>query len=194
MVRHGLTIGNEQGRYVGITDESLSDKGRKELVKTAQLLEKFNPDLVWSSPMKRCVETARLLFPKKEVKLVEGFEECNFGEFEYKNYQELNHNPEYQKFIDSNGLSGFPNGELPEVFRARCQEAFLREVESFKKNSSNEGKKIAMIVHGGTIMSILDKFSEPNKDYFSWQVKNGNGFTGRLLLEDMKITELKKLW
>ena len=32
------------------------------------------------------------------------------------------------------------------------------------------------MVHGGTIMAILDAFSSPHKDYYDWQVGNGEGF------------------
>ena len=33
-----------------------------------------------------------------------------------------------------------------------------------------------MIVHGGTIMAILDEYSSPHEDFFHWQVNNCEGF------------------
>ena len=33
-----------------------------------------------------------------------------------------------------------------------------------------------MVIHGGTIMSILDGFAVPHRDYFDWQVKNLEGY------------------
>ena len=37
------------------------------------------------------------------------------------------------------------------------------------------------------LSSILDRFSEPHKDYYDWQVENGHGYVGDLLLDDKKV-------
>ena len=34
----------------------------------------------------------------------------------------------------------------------------------------------ALIVHGGTIMAIMESFAQPAGNYFDFQVKNGEGF------------------
>mgnify|MGYP000815408110 CR=1 FL=1 len=85
MIRHGKTYGNTLGRYIGVTDEPLCEEGKKELEqRTMDTVE-----LLFVSPLKRCLETADVLYPyAKQVKIPE-FAECNFGEFENKNYQEL---------------------------------------------------------------------------------------------------------
>ena len=85
MIRHGKTYGNTLGRYIGVTDEPLCEEGKKELEqRTMDTVE-----LLFVSPLKRCLETADILYPyAKQVKIPE-FAECNFGEFENKNYQEL---------------------------------------------------------------------------------------------------------
>ena len=88
MIRHGKTYGNTLGRYIGVTDEPLCEEGKKELEqRTMDTVE-----LLFVSPLKRCLETADILYPyAKQVKIPE-FAECNFGEFENKNYQELKDN------------------------------------------------------------------------------------------------------
>ena len=40
----------------------------------------------------------------------------------------------------------------------------------------NQWEEVAMVVHGGTIMSILDAYGFPKQDYFSWHVNNGEGY------------------
>lgn len=52
--------------------------------------------------MKRCMETAKLIF-KENFYEVEELRECDFGIFENKNYKELSDCPEYQAWIDSGG-------------------------------------------------------------------------------------------
>ena len=99
LYRHGKTKGNEEGRYLGRTDESLSEEGKKAL------REKRMPpaEAVFSSPKKRCQETAALFFPGQCRIIVPDLRECDFGIFENKNWRELSGNPAYQKWIDSGG-------------------------------------------------------------------------------------------
>lgn len=113
MIRHGKTKGNREHRYVGSTDEPL-------LFESVCLLkERKMPkvDVLYTSPLKRCMETASLLFPKMKQRVIVDFRECEFGEFEYKNYEELNGNPDYQRFIDTMGECGFPGGEDRKHFK-----------------------------------------------------------------------------
>lgn len=173
MLRHGRTYGNTRGRYIGRTDERLLDAEREALAR----LRPEPVECVFASPMLRCRETAELLYPGQEPVLLDDFRECDFGEFENKNYQELSGNESYQKWIDSNGTLGFPGGESQIGFRSRCLGAFDKLVELC---AEREIGTAAMVVHGGTIMSILAEYGVPRAGYFSWQVKNGEGYRVRM--------------
>lgn len=173
MIRHGMTKGNLERRYVGTTDEPLLPEGREEL---RERKEARAVNIVYVSPMRRCRETATILFPHAEQICVEEFRECDFGAFEYKNYQELSKTKEYQHFIDTEGAYGFPAGETREMFIARCAEGFRRVCKEH-----DESEDIVMVVHGGTIMALLDRYSEPHQNYYTWQVKNGGGFSMELV-------------
>ena len=61
--------------------------------------------------MKRCLETAALIYPNLSMDTNVLLRECDFGKFENKNYHELSEVKEYQEWIDSNGTLPFPNGE-----------------------------------------------------------------------------------
>ena len=165
LIRHGKTQGNLEYRYIGSrTDESLCPQG------IAELKQKQYPAVVrvFVSPMKRCLETAAFLYPGVPVEIVEDFRECDFGDFENKNYAELNGRADYQAWIDSNGEMPFPNGESRAVFAARCVRAFQRiDIQT---------EACAIIAHGGTIMAIMEQYAEPKADYYHFQVKNGEGF------------------
>ena len=63
-IRHGQTKGNEEKRYIGRTDESLSQKGIEEIKNRLYP----DADTVWVSPMKRCVETAKIIYPDSKYK------------------------------------------------------------------------------------------------------------------------------
>ena len=86
LIRHGMTVGNKEQRYIGSrTDEPLCEEGRAALNQT--LLPRR--ELLFVSPMKRCLETAELLFPGQETIVIPELTECDFGRFENKNYLEL---------------------------------------------------------------------------------------------------------
>ena len=183
LIRHGKTAGNLLGRYIGSrTDEPLCDEGREELA-GKQLPE---VERLYVSPMKRCVETAEILWPgfdRKEMQKVTDLRECDFGDFENKNYKELSGNEDYQAWIDSNGTLPFPNGESMDAFKSRCLEAFARIVEDVSGAEQEwiaSGKtgifRAGIVVHGGTIMAILEQYGYPKAAYFDYQVKNGCGY------------------
>ncbi|MCM1226363.1 MAG: histidine phosphatase family protein [Clostridium sp.] len=166
-IRHGYTRGNLEHRYIGRTDEPLSAYGIKEIQK--RLYPKA--DHVITSPMKRCIETAQIIYPNIKPIVAADFRECDFGDFEGKSYTELNGDPYYQKWIDSGGEISFPNGESPQDFRERCCTAFINEINKLPQNAS-----VSLVVHGGTVMSILSRFFVPKRSYFDFQIKNGCGF------------------
>lgn len=183
LIRHGKTAGNLLGRYIGSrTDEPLCDEGREGLA-GKQLPE---VERLYVSPMKRCVETAEILWPgfdRKKMQKVTDLRECDFGDFENKNYKELSGNGDYQAWIDSNGTLPFPNGESMDAFKSRCLEAFARIVEEVSGAEQEwivSGKtgifRAGIVVHGGTIMAILEQYGYPKAAYFDYQVKNGCGY------------------
>lgn len=177
LIRHGKTAGNIAKKYIGTTDELLCPEGISEIKK----INYPACDLVISSPMKRCIQTAEIIYSDKKIIIHEGLKECDFGDFEGKNYIQLTGNRDYQKWIDSNGTDTFPNGENPENFRKRCVKNFLEIVDNYNNIV------VSIIVHGGTIMSIMEKFSDTERDYYGWNVKNGHGFvveysTGKIVV------------
>ena len=179
-IRHGLTAGNLEKRYIGRTDEPLCTEGIAQL-KTLNLP---NCEAVVCSPMKRCIQTAEILFPQRGYLIKKELRECDFGDFEGMNYMELSHNADYQKWIDSGGSMPFPNGEAPEDFRKRCLNAFERIVKEY-----GAAESIAFVVHGGTIMSILEKYAVPCRDYFDFQCENGHGYCCQWNGSELVITE-----
>lgn len=177
-VRHGKTAGNQEGRYVGRTDEPLLAESIRALRAEASEQGKVpQVELVVTSPMLRCRQTAEALYPGVTAWVQEGLEEMDFGEFEYKNYQELNGNPAYQAYIDSGGSTGFPGGEPLEAFKQRCRKAFLAALARVRKAGASSA---AFVVHGGTIMAVLETWGVPEKSYFQWQIKNGERLEGEI--------------
>ena len=74
-IRHGMTAANKEHRYLGTTDEPLSTEGQHRLISQWKTKEELllHVDKVYSSPMKRCLETAQLLFEQGEKMVRDGF-------------------------------------------------------------------------------------------------------------------------
>ena len=178
LIRHGMTPGNEEHRYIGRTDEPLSQKGREQLLTLQKKGVYPAAACVAASPLERCRQTAELLYPGQAPCVFDQFREMDFGAFEGHNCEELKADVRYQAWIDSNGTLPFPGGESNEAFRKRCCQAFQRITEGLQKQEEKTGQTLraAVVVHGGTIMAILERFGTPKKNYFDYQVKNGCGY------------------
>ncbi len=192
-IRHGKTLGNLSKRYIGTTNQPLCKEGILEL-KNLHSKEIYPAShLIYVSPLTRCIETAKILYPNQPLLSCEQLRECDFGEFENKNYKELQSHPYYQKWVDSNGQLPFPNGETPSLFTERCIKGFLACVHHTPyKNSYVHGLTAwtTFVVHGGTIMSILSELTNPKGDYFNFQVENGQGYLCEYNFDNQVLTVL----
>lgn len=176
MIRHGATQSNKEHRYLGRTDETLSKEGREELETYRKSRCYPEVDRLFVSPMRRCIETAKILYPHLEPVCIPEWAEMDFGAFEGKNYIELKEDERYQRWIDSNGTLPFPEGESREAFIRRCEKGFRKMVRmaSVPIHAEEPGRTVGMIVHGGTIMALMSRYC--GGDYFSYQTANGRGY------------------
>lgn len=175
LIRHGMTKGNKTRKFIGgKTDEPVCAEGKEMLKKRA-----YEPvEMVFTSPMLRCRQTAQEIYPKQKMHVVETFRECDFGILEGKNHKELSGMKEYELFLKSGGKLPFPGGEAVEIFNQRSVDALSLAITKAK---GHKAKKIACVVHGGTIMAIMNCLV-PEQSYYDWNVENGEGY--RFLLSE----------
>ncbi|MGN0574875.1 MAG: histidine phosphatase family protein [Ruminococcus sp.] len=179
-VRHGSTCGNLKKRYIGRTEEELCREGIN------QLTGRNYPDceLVISSPMKRCTQTAELIYPHIPIKIYRDLRECDFGSFEGKNYIDLTGNQDYQRWIDSGGMLPFPEGEAHDSFVERTVSAFNKAV---RENSDCDN--MAFTIHGGSIMAIMERYAVPEGGFYDFSVPNGGGYICEYDGEKINVSE-----
>ena len=117
-IRHLQTPGNEKRQYIGRTDEELSARAvaafRQKVPQDAhQKVPQNDPQAgrmyppvqyVVASPMRRCIGTARLIYPGQEVITEPLLRECDFGAYEGKTYEELKDEPAYIRWLASGGM------------------------------------------------------------------------------------------
>lgn len=183
LIRHGMTEGNKKRAYIGAgIDETLCEEGIEQL----QAKSYPRADVIFVSPMKRCIMTAEQIYPKQEIIVCEELREMSFGDFEGKSYEELKDNSDYIRWLESGGESAFPNGETKKDFVFRSQSAFRACMSSVQQRSRDIGA-VAFVVHGGTIMAIMEEYGKPKGEYYRWQLK-----TGEFIKLDVKFDEFNQ--
>ncbi|MBR7077029.1 MAG: histidine phosphatase family protein [Lachnospiraceae bacterium] len=176
MIRHGKTPGNLLKQYIGRTDQSLADEGIKELKAIAsseefkQTLDSEKVEKIFVTPLKRTQETAAILFPNARQMIINDLREMDFGIFEEKNYIDLEHSKEYAAWLDTHCESKVPEGEDKASFSKRSCNAFLQCMKD------NRDEVVYFLVHGGTIMSVMEAFAETRQEYYKWYAENGHGY------------------
>ena len=169
LIRHGKTKGNLEERYLGRTDEPLCEAGRENLKK----YQYPQVEMVFTSPMKRCMQTAETIYPGQQYQCIEELRESDFGAFEGHTYKELSGDVRYQAWIDSGGTLPFPGGESREGFKYRSLTGFQKAVtQCIRKNVDTA----ALVIHGGTIMNIMEEYADRHRPFYEWHVKNGGGY------------------
>ncbi len=119
LLRHGHTAWNRAGRIQGRTDIPLDDEARAQL-RGLRLPDDWQGADLWSSPLKRAVETAELVTgrtPQTDPALIE----MDWGDWEGQHGKELIADPASgYRHIEHWGWNYTPpNGEPPAALRDR---------------------------------------------------------------------------
>ena len=101
LVRHGITPGNLEHRFVGRLDQPLAPEGEALAREVAPTLPPV--EHIYRSPLLRCRQTADILWPGVAQTVVDDLKETDFGPYEGKCHAELDGDPVYQRWL---------NGEL----------------------------------------------------------------------------------
>lgn len=141
LVRHGATEWSQSGRHTGRTDLPLTELGIAQAIAVKpvieRLLEGASP-VVFTSPLRRAVQTAQRALPAIQATVVDDLQELDYGQYEGLTSTEiLTRAPTWNLFA-----AGCPGGETPAKFSARC-DAFA---ELLQRTAS--GRAVVAFTHG----------------------------------------------
>ena len=173
LIRHGLTEGNLKQQYIGRTDLPLAGVGVSELQRLKEEIEYPRVDAVYSSPMLRCLQTAHILYPSKDVQTVDNLIEIDFGDFEGKTANELEANPAYADWA-AGRINAAPGGEDNTEFAKRLCVGLNEIVRDMMAKGAEHA---AVIMHGGAIMMLLASCALPRKNMVEWTCTSGSGYS-----------------
>jgi broad specificity phosphatase PhoE len=140
VVRHGETQANVMGVNAGPLDYPLTKKGKKEIEYLAKALSETKISGVYSSPVFRAVETAKIMARphKLVVQTLEGLTESKLK----------------AEFVGKKGRKRILI--TPEAFdetRQELQKRMVRSIEEIKKKASGN---VIVVSHGDPITALLE--------------------------------------
>jgi broad specificity phosphatase PhoE len=155
LIRHGETEWNRLRRFQGHSDLPLNSKGQSQAQALAQTLKNNSINAIYSSPLKRAVETAihiGTFHPSTPLIKESGLKEMNLGEFEGVDAQQwAAQHQEFRKAWEENPADlAIPGGESLRKVQMRAIDAFERISESHEPDST-----LLICSHTFVIVSLL---------------------------------------
>ena len=154
LMRHGQTIWNEEGRYQGSRDIELTRAGIRQAKLAAKYLSKVNFSKIYSSPLKRALDTAKILNKKSGPGVIirDDLVEVDFGKWEGLKFHQISkkYHDDYYNWLDDPYTNPPTDGES----FARLSKRTTSEIGKII-NENEDGANIAVVSHGGAILSLL---------------------------------------
>ncbi len=155
--RHGQTDWNKRELILGHTDIPINEIGRHQAMQIKEKISKIQtPDVIFSSDLKRCVQTAKIVYPMYYINKTRLLREINFGEYEGKNRWKIRKNNYLFNEILNNCthplhlFTPFPQGES-------YAQAFQRLLKLlFQIDNKYHNKCVALFTHGDLIELIFE--------------------------------------
>lgn len=174
LIRHGICEKSGEGRFIGKTDFPLSDKGRNEIIGFCEEYEYPKAQIVYSSPLSRCLETAELIYPDRLTVKIPSLTEYDFGLFDGKSPEELDGNEAFDSWVKGKMRGTPPLGESNDDFTRRC----ISAINEIIGDMQNRGvTSAAAVTHGGVILRLLALFDIEKRNPREYFCENGRGFT-----------------
>ncbi len=124
LVRHGETEWNRVERLRGRIDIELNETGHRQAQAVASRVGAWKPDAIYSSPLKRALQTARPLAKAcgREIKPLEAVTDIDYGAWAGHSPEEVaaQHCDLYRTWLETPHLVQFPEGESLEQVRSRA--------------------------------------------------------------------------
>ena len=124
LTRHGQTLWNLEKRLQGRGNSPLTEDGIERAKELRDRLKNIHIDIIYSSPIERAFETAKIIKGDKDVEIItdDGFMEMCFGDYEGRKTDEvMKENPNWDigLIMKGNTELSAPNGENLNEVRAR---------------------------------------------------------------------------
>ena len=171
LLRHGETAWNKRGRVMGRTQVPLDADGIKQIQKIAPLVAPLELDGIYTSPLRRAVQTARVVAEGTNlpIRMSEGLNEIAFGDWAGRHFDDLIDNRLYRSFIKSPAKTVLPGGETISDVQRRGLSVINEAAQKVP------GGRFLLVSHGDVIRAILSHYMKlPLNEYRRLRIDNGS--------------------
>ena len=145
-VRHGESEGNKNSRFNGQLNLALSDVGKAQAEKTAEFLDAYNIDAIYSSDLSRAYDTALATSKRQNIPIIssEEIREIYGGKFEGLEYDKIKdlYPIEHNIWINDMANCKCPDGEsVKDVY-------FRVNSKIYDIALDNKDKTVLIVSHG----------------------------------------------
>lgn len=166
LLRHGQTQMSVDKQYSGHTDIELTERGQEQVLAAAQAIANrgIEFDVIVSSPLKRCQQTAQAAAQAlgiDEVETVEDLIELDFGKWEGESFDEVGKrdSDRLQEWMTDSSVS-CPDGESLQQLHKR-----VRKVRK-ELQERHAGKTLLVVTHVNPIKSFIRQALDGNAAVF----------------------------
>ena len=194
LLRHGESKWNLENKFTGWTDVDLTEKGEAEAKNAGELIknENINIDLVFTSVLKRAINTMNICLSNMDNSNSEIFQDWRLNERHYGSLQGLNKSETAEKYGDAQVLiwrrsydikppeldldddrhprfdKKYENLESNSLPSSECLkdtvERFLPFWEKTISPNIKEGKKVLIVAHGNSLRALVKHLDKISDD------------------------------
>jgi broad specificity phosphatase PhoE len=152
LVRHGEVEGIRPPRFRGRTELPLTELGRRQAAAAGQRIAQTRVVAhVYSSPMGRCLDTARAITGGSEPDVLEGLIDIDYGAWQSKSFDEVRaaEPAAFDAWFEAPETVRFPGGDSLQDLVARTGEALRRVMIRHTEDT------IALVAHDSSLRALL---------------------------------------
>lgn len=184
LVRHGESIWNGEQRIQGRKDPGLSENGKRQARALARRLKKEDIKVVYTSGLKRCVQTARMIAEASgaDIKISSGIEEIFLGDWQGKTVEEVKkiYPKIYEKWLRAPSQAAIPGWEGVRRFSKRVDNTFKSILSSAPVSC------VCVVTHWGVIAAYLSGTLNADFDYLFKTIRVDNCGVTKVSYKDGK--------
>lgn len=205
LVRHGETMFNQLNKVQGWCDSPLTVKGIDDLKRTARALSQVHFDNMYSSDLKRAIDTVHLMKDANvvskigKIRKLPEFREVFFGSFEGDDIDQtwiqiaeeagLGPEKDVQKIINQVGIYRFREATKRADPRHLAEnteeldERMTRGIENLQDLTKNEAR-VLLVSHGDFIKTLAIKYWDKSDGKHDIEFPNNGSVTRGILHKD----------
>jgi len=175
ILRHGESIWNRERRVQGRKDPGLSQKGRLQAKAAGRRLKKENIKIIYSSGLKRCAQTSRVIARQTgaKIKFRTDIEEIILGAWQGKTIDEVKrlYPKSYAAWLKAPSKAKIPGWEGVPKFTKRVNRAFRLILGEAQKSGK---ENICVVTHWGVLAAYLSKTLDTEFDHIFQRIRVDN--------------------